>query len=63
MFAMRIDISKPKDLSKRTKSGFLFFPRIVNDQLRWLCWATWIEIYHVAQYSGLDEWIASEWID
>lgn len=46
---------------RRTRTGFLLFPKEINGEVRWLEWATWRE---VAKSDWIDiEWEACHWID
>lgn len=41
----------------RTRSGFLWFPKKVNGETRWLEKANWIEVYW-----GNRGWVIEKWI-
>jgi|WetSurSiteA1Bulk_404760.scaffolds.fasta_scaffold00214_12 hypothetical protein len=55
---------EPEMGAKRLKTAFLFFPKILLndmgfDELRWLKHATWTEMY----YGDVQGWIGFRWID
>lgn len=57
---MRIVLkTKPKGGDTRIKSGFLWFPKIIQNEIRWLEYATWHETY----YQSVPYWDADKWID
>lgn len=64
---MRWDVSKPGHNSGRIKSGFLFFPKKINNEWRWLERAKWQQIYHRDSsdpcLTRTNYWYNSEWID
>jgi hypothetical protein len=43
---------------KRIKKGFLFFPKVINNETRWLEFAEWEQKYVVD-----NAWISTKWID
>lgn len=51
----------------RIRSAFLLFPKLINDQLRWLERATWVEQYEYCYYSDIGDediwdWKGVEWV-
>lgn len=46
----------------RIKTGFLFFPKSINNEVRFLEYATWEELYLTWETSP-SEWVATKWID
>lgn len=66
---MKINLKKylstnPRIGQKRRKSGFLFFPKVIDGELRWLKYAAWIERYRYRFTSfGADfyGWEPEEW--
>ena len=56
-FNLNKDKSKtPENGTLRIKRKFLFFPKIINGEFRWLEKAMWSELY---QY----KWYTIKWID
>lgn len=53
--------SLPKSGDIRIKSGFLFLPRTINHEERWLEFAMWIQEYVHYGYDSL--WMDKEWVD
>ena len=50
----------PKEGDTRVRSGFLFFPKIINGEERWLEWARWEEEW---QFWGYDAgWVPIAWL-
>jgi hypothetical protein len=47
--------------AKRIKSGFLFFPKWIKGDNRWLEFAKWEQVYEV--HLGEKEWVNIRWID
>jgi hypothetical protein len=54
---------------KRVKRGFLIFPKIIKDELRWLQYAEWKQeviyrsIIHDYTYCGQElKWVNVEWL-
>jgi hypothetical protein len=54
---MKVKFAHNGDIRTRTK--FLFIPKTVNKELRWLEHATWQEFY--SDYYS--RWIGERWID
>ena len=57
---------KPRDGEYRISSGFLWFPKTIGSQTRWLEYAKWLECYlKFADGNGFAfyEWIARNWVD
>ncbi len=42
---------------KRTVKKFLWFPKFINDEIRWLEFAVWIQVYH----GPVRGWRSTEW--
>lgn len=58
--------SKPLNGSKRVKTRFLFWPKTINKELRWLEKASWAQKYEVWEdfnYIQSNKWIDQRWID
>ena len=47
----------------RTKSGFLLFPKCINDEYRFFEHATWKEQFHIGMIFRTTWWEAIEWVD
>jgi len=51
----------------RTKSRFLWFPKIINSELRWLEFAQWEEMLlskdDIWTFSQRAEWTKNRWIN
>lgn len=54
----------PKLNDKRIRSGFLFLPKCINGETRWLEFAYWEEMYVETDKIDyvLEEWVALEWL-
>lgn len=52
---------EPKHGDVRTFSKFLWFPKIIDREFRWLEYASWNEIYVVCNYSGYSGWDKLGW--
>lgn len=50
--------NRPKPNDKRIRSGFLFLPKCINGEIRWLEFAWWEEMF-VETYGR--EYISGEW--
>ncbi len=59
--------SPPEVGDIRNRAGFLFMPRRIGDETRWLEYAEWSEVYHKPMnYPGhvvLAQWVGSRWMD
>ena len=51
----------PKHFDRRIITGFLFFPKTIGYEERWLEKVTWIEEYRGDL--GCDGWVRIEWIN
>ena len=63
---MRLHTPWVKPGDERTKRAFLFLPRWIGEELRWLERATWREVaIRSCDTEGMPlvEWEAREWID
>ena len=54
--------------SKRTRNHFLFFPKIIDHELRWLEYAVWQEIFTKNAVTNendisFDKWVAVSWFN
>lgn len=46
-----------EDGTLRTRTGFLWFPKTIGDETRWLETAEWEERHHVYHgYDGMERW-------
>jgi hypothetical protein len=54
----------PKEGDTRVRSGFLFFPKTINGEERWLEWARWEERYEVwTEMWAVDSgWVPIAWL-
>ena len=63
---MRWRVNDPKDDPKvgtiRIDSGFLFFPKSINNEVRWLEFATWEEKCVVTYSSSGVVWDDYQWL-
>lgn len=53
---------KPKMGETRIKSKFLFLPKKINNQWRWLEKATWEEVFGYKKYD-FKSWSANKWLN
>ncbi len=53
----------PKNHTKRTRTKFLFFPKTIKGEKRWLEKATWEEYCLSSDTSGQTFWYGIRWID
>ena len=57
---------EPKREEKRERCGFLWYPKRIDREWRWLEFAAWIEtyiyVYHKVGDCG-ERWVATEWIN
>ena len=61
---MRIKFGRPpKYGDERIKERFLFFPKIIDYELRWLCRARWKQQYCFEYTSGFPTWHDVNWLD
>lgn len=65
---MKINLGKviADDGRYRIREGYLFFPKIINHELRWLTKATWEEKYHHVEAYGCQSyswWERTRWLD
>ena len=47
----------------RIRSGFLFFPRTINNETRWLEQASWSEMLIPSEMGGPLYWANLKWLD
>jgi len=59
---MRWKIKKPKVGDERLLHKFLFFPREINDEIRWLEWVI-IEQRYYFGYDFGNHWEDLRWVD
>jgi len=52
----------PEPLDERTKGGFLFFPKEINHEVRWLEKAMWKQVYKRGTFYDY-WWTNYEWDD
>ena len=67
VYAMNVENLKmrkllPKNFEKRIVTGFLIFPTILENELRWLETATWEEEYFRSSYTGIAFWEKTKWV-
>ncbi len=52
---------------ERTRTKYLWFPKRIKNEIRWLEKATWTETYDLryplSKPNGPGDWLAREWID
>ena len=62
---MRINFGPPpKCGDERIREGFLFIPKIIENELRWLCRARWIQQYYYYDFSSIfPNWWNVRWLD
>lgn len=64
---MRINIKTkpwPREGARRTKEGFLFFPKWIGDEMRWLENAKWEEQAEYHAFSiQFSDWESIRWLD
>lgn len=63
---MRWKLDRPKDRDIRIKRRFLWFPKIIHREIRWLEVASWSEVYigdNVSKLYNEDGWYIREWVD
>ena len=59
---------KPRMFDIRTRNGFLFIPRIIDNEFRWLQRASWEERYQCVEgfgykcWSGYECWVPVKWL-
>jgi hypothetical protein len=58
---MRKRVYIPKDGDTRKRSGYLVFPKRIDDELRWLEYAEWEEKYTWCWYEGW--WYSNKWLN
>jgi hypothetical protein len=56
---MRWKISYPKHGDKRPRSRFLWFPKTIKGERRWLEYATWEDVFVCGSIGGY--WFSAEW--
>lgn len=56
---------RPRHESERTVTAFLWLPKRIGDETRWLERATWLERYDAEAYvmPGETCWIERAWVD
>lgn len=58
---MRWSSHGPHFWQMRRRRGFLFFPKLIHTEWRWLEWSSWWEQYLPATYQA-GHWKAVQWI-
>lgn len=53
--------SSPKHLDTRIRSGFLFTPKRIGKETRWLEHATWLETFHEYGSTSGSDWVPTAW--
>jgi hypothetical protein len=57
-------IKHPQDGDERIRSGFLLFPKTIDNETRWLEWTKWLEEWTVVGYHEPSYgWYARMWLD
>lgn len=47
----------------RVRKGFLLFPMEIDDKIKWLCFASWVEEFHGDGGGGAGaSWVPIRWI-
>jgi len=63
---MRFKHTRPENSSQRIVTKFLWLPRTINDETRWLETTSWLETCtHYTDHNNQDagwEWIAEKWM-
>lgn len=57
------DKRRPKDGEIRLITKFLWFPKCLDGETRWLETATWEEKYSLSGHFKDDGWYATRWIN
>lgn len=60
---MRIKIRYNQDGDRKTKRTFLLFPKQIGNEIRWLEWTSWEQIYVVSKDYTSAYWIDLGWLD
>lgn len=60
---MKYSLHKPSPGTTRRKFGFLWLPKTINNQIRWLEWAHWSEKYttHTTCVGTVSQWLPISW--
>lgn len=60
---MRIKHEEPPKMGdKRERTGFLYLPKTIGLETRWLEFASWREEYFPTGYVGDSAWYPFEWL-
>ena len=62
---MRKKVEQPKQGDTRTKKGFLFFPKTLGNEKRWLEFASWVQVRGLVlgHFAGTEEaWVDDHWV-
>ena len=51
----------PTESDTRIKQGFLWFPKVINNEIRWLTYQKWLQRYCVFWEEAW--WVDECWID
>jgi hypothetical protein len=60
---MRFRVKENRPGDTRTKRGFLWFPKWIGEEIRWLERAGWKQIYLPTGHWGALEWSDLAWTD
>jgi hypothetical protein len=60
---MKIKFKVYRELDTRFKKGFLFFPKTINDELRWLEVAVWKQMYSTCKSPTSLSWEDLQWVN
>lgn len=53
---------EPRQGQYRARRGFLFIPKTIGYETRWLEWAAWIERYGCNDYWVPEAWVPEAWV-
>ena len=55
--------SRPEGGDSRTKKGFLFLPKRIGNETRWLEFATWKQFCYWELNGEFYKWVDYKWVD
>ena len=62
-----LDRSLPNNGEKRTRKAFLFLPKKIGEETRWLEFAKWLEHYNIGVSNAggnvVEHWVIDGWED